>query len=53
MSALYLIFSYIMFSAVIPTSALLELELKVKYGKGKRFTFCYFSSFLDKINDIK
>ena len=38
MFAIYLTFSYIMFSAVFPTSALSELELKVKYGEGKRYS---------------
>ena len=38
MFAIYLTFSYIMFSAVFPTSALSELELKVKYAEGKRFS---------------
>ena len=35
MIGIYVTFSYIIFSVVFPTSALSELELKVKYGKGK------------------
>ena len=35
MIGIYVTFSYLMFTFVFPTSALSELELKVKYGKGK------------------
>ena len=51
MFAIWLTFSYIMFSAVFPTSALSEVELKVKYGKGKGLYYDEFYFMFNNINE--